>query len=83
MLYEVITSGCNFPLRAMPSMVVIAFPLAAETGTSQDRITSYNVCYTKLLRVTLACLVFAERVAKLVGERGLLAFERLMRNNFV
>lgn len=28
--------------------------------------------------VTLACLVFAERVAKLVGERGLLAFERLM-----
>lgn len=28
--------------------------------------------------VTLTCLVFAERVAKLVGERGLLAFERLM-----
>ena len=28
--------------------------------------------------VTLACLVFAERVAKLVGERGLQAFERLM-----
>lgn len=28
--------------------------------------------------VTLACLVFAERVAKLVGARGLLAFERLM-----
>jgi MarC family membrane protein len=28
--------------------------------------------------VTLACLVFADRVAKLVGERGLLAFERLM-----
>jgi MarC family membrane protein len=28
--------------------------------------------------VTLACLVFAERLAKLVGERGLLAFERLM-----
>jgi small neutral amino acid transporter SnatA (MarC family) len=28
--------------------------------------------------VTLAVLVFAERVSKLVGERGLLAFERLM-----
>jgi MarC family membrane protein len=28
--------------------------------------------------VTLACLVFADRVAKLVGKRGLLAFERLM-----
>ena len=61
MLYEVIT---NFPGRVMMlalALVVflVAIGNAADTKTSkasksakkQSRITSYNVCYTKLLRI--------------------------------
>ena len=39
MLYEVITEW-TFPWRREPS----------GSGERDDRITSYNVCYTKLLR---------------------------------
>ena len=30
------------------------------------------------MAITLALLLFADRISKLVGQRGLLAFERLM-----
>jgi small neutral amino acid transporter SnatA (MarC family) len=33
---------------------------------------------TIAMLITLSLLLFAERLSKLVGERGLLAFERLM-----
>lgn len=61
----------------------IAGPAAIATVTllvsrAPERLPEWIGAVTVAMMVTLGCLVFAERVAKLVGERGLLAFERLM-----
>ena len=54
MLYEVITLTMNKVLLQNRQQVVHQ-PVNNQTGREiqeQDRITSYNVCYTKLLRLT-------------------------------
>jgi len=61
----------------------IAGPAAIATvvlfvSRAPERLPEWIGAVFVAMLVTLACLVFAERVAKLVGERGLLAFERLM-----
>jgi len=61
----------------------IAGPAAIATvvllvSRAPERLPEWIGAVSVAMLVTLACLVFAERVAKLVGERGLLAFERLM-----
>jgi len=61
----------------------IAGPAAIATvvllvSRAPERLPEWLGAVSVAMLVTLACLVFAERVAKLVGERGLLAFERLM-----
>jgi small neutral amino acid transporter SnatA (MarC family) len=43
-----------------------------------QRLPEWVAAVTVVMLVTLAALLIAERVSKLVGERGLLAFERLM-----
>jgi small neutral amino acid transporter SnatA (MarC family) len=43
-----------------------------------ERAIEWIVALTVAMLVTLALLLFSERISKLVGERGLLAFERLM-----
>lgn len=61
----------------------IAGPAAIATvvlfvSRAPERLPEWIGAVSVAMLVTLACLVFAERVAKLVGDRGLLAFERLM-----
>jgi MarC family membrane protein len=61
----------------------IAGPAAIATvvlfvSRAPQRLPEWIAAVTVAMLVTLAFLVFAERVSKLVGERGLLAFERLM-----
>ena len=65
---------------AIPS---IAGPTALATvilmvSRAPDRMFESIVALTVAMLVTLALLLFSERISKLVGERGLLAFERLM-----
>jgi MarC family membrane protein len=65
---------------AIPS---IAGPTALATvilmvSRAPDRMFESIVALTVAMLVTLALLLFSERIGKLVGERGLLAFERLM-----
>ncbi|MBI2294673.1 MAG: MarC family protein [Betaproteobacteria bacterium] len=65
---------------AIPS---IAGPTAIATvmllvSRAPQRVLEWTAAVTVAMLVTLAFLIFAERVAKMVGERGLLAFERLM-----
>lgn len=65
---------------AIPS---IAGPTAIATvillvSRAPQRILEWIAAATIAMLVTLALLLFAERISKLVGERGLLAFERLM-----
>lgn len=65
---------------AIPS---IAGPTAIATvmllvSRAPQRVLEWTAAVTVAMLVTLALLIFAERVAKIVGERGLLAFERLM-----
>jgi MarC family membrane protein len=65
---------------AIPS---IAGPTAIATvmllvSRAPQRVLEWTAAVTVAMLVTLALLIFAERVAKMVGERGLLAFERLM-----
>ncbi len=65
---------------AIPS---IAGPTAIATvvllvSRAPQRLFEWIAAVTVAMLVTLALLLFAERIAKLVGERGLLAFERLM-----
>ena len=61
MLYEVITPWC-------PPMSSPARPVRKPMST---RITSYNVCYTKLLRKTITTSVYGDEIkntfTKLVG----------------
>lgn len=65
---------------AIPS---IAGPTAIATvvllvSRSPQRLPEWFAAVTVAMLITLAVLVFAERLSKLVGERGLMAFERLM-----
>jgi MarC family membrane protein len=65
---------------AIPS---IAGPTAIATvvllvSRAPERMVEWTGAISIAMVVTLALLVFAEQVAKMVGERGLLAFERLM-----
>lgn len=65
---------------AIPS---IAGPTALATvilmvSRAPERMIESIVALTVAMLVTLALLLFSERISKLVGERGLLAFERLM-----
>ena len=63
------------PFIAGPSAIATVILLAS--GAPQ-RLPEWIVALTAAIAVTLALLLFAERISKLVGERGLLAFERLM-----
>ena len=61
----------------------IAGPAAIATvilmvSRAPDRLLEWCAALTVAMLVTLAFLLGVERVAKLAGERGLLAFERLM-----
>lgn len=65
---------------AIPS---IAGPTAMATvvlmaSRSPDRVADWIVALTAAMAVTLALLVFADRISRWIGERGLLALERLM-----
>lgn len=65
---------------AVPS---IAGPTAIATvillvSRAPERLLEWSAAITVVMAATAALLVVAERVAKAVGERGLLAFERLM-----
>lgn len=65
---------------AIPS---IAGPAAIATvillvSRAPQRIGEWIVALTLAMLVVLVVLLFAERIARLVGERGLIAFERLM-----
>ncbi len=63
------------PAIAGPSAIAIVVLLVSR---APERILEWTAAVTIAMVVTLALLVFAERISKLVGERGLLAFERLM-----
>lgn len=65
---------------AIPS---IAGPAAIATvillvSRAPQRIGEWIIALTLAMLVVLVILLFAERIARLVGERGLIAFERLM-----
>jgi MarC family membrane protein len=65
---------------AIPS---IAGPTALATivlmvSRAPERMVEWVVALAVAMAITLAVLVFAERISKWVGERGLLAVERLM-----
>jgi len=65
---------------AIPS---IAGPAAIATmillvSRAPERIGEWILALTLVMAVALVVLLFAERLARLVGERGLIAFERLM-----
>lgn len=63
------------PSIAKPTAIATVIVLAS--GAPQ-RLPEWSVALTAAFAVTLALLLFAEKISKLVGERGLLAFERLM-----
>ena len=65
---------------AIPS---IAGPTAMATvivlvSRAPQRMPEWIMALTVAIAVTLALLLFAEKISRLVGERVLLAFERLM-----
>ena len=51
MLYEVITGSTTMWIASQPFGGVVSYP--SDNGAADHRITSYNVCYTKLLRAAL------------------------------
>lgn len=63
------------PAIAGPAAIATVVLLASR---APERLPEWIGAVFVAILVTLACLVFAERVAKLVGARGLAAFERLM-----
>jgi MarC family membrane protein len=80
-LFGDVISGEPFivPL-AIPS---IAGPTAIATvmlmvSRAPHRMLEWMAAATIAMAITLAVLVFAERLSKWIGDRGLLAFERLM-----
>jgi len=65
---------------AIPS---IAGPTAMATvvllvSRAPERMMEWVIALVVAMAITLALLLFAERISKLVGERGILALERLM-----
>ena len=65
---------------AIPS---IAGPTAMATvvllvSRAPERMMEWVIALVVAMGITLALLLFAERISKLVGERGILALERLM-----
>jgi MarC family membrane protein len=61
----------------------IAGPAAIATvvllvSRAPQRLPEWFAAVTVAMLITLAVLVFAERLSKLAGDRGLMAFERLM-----
>lgn len=75
-------------LQGEPFMVPLAIPsIAGPTAIATvvllvsrapQRLLEWTAAVTVAMLVSVALLLFAERIARLVGERGLLAFERLM-----
>ena len=53
------------------------------TGLKRPRITSYNVCYTKLLRLNLIYKIPVLVIMSWRGHLGKDAPEHIIRNNFV
>ena len=51
MLYEVITNNSPFNFRKVDESLWVCFQRCACWTQKENRITSYNVCYTKLLRL--------------------------------
>jgi MarC family membrane protein len=65
---------------AIPS---IAGPTAMATvvllvSRAPERMMEWVIALVVAMTITLALLLFAERISKLIGERGILALERLM-----
>jgi len=65
---------------AIPS---IAGPTAMATvvllvSRAPERMMEWVIALVVAMAITLALLLFAERISKLIGERGILALERLM-----
>lgn len=75
-------------VNGVPFIVPLAIPAIAGPAAiatvvllvsrAPQRLPEWIAAVTVAMLVTLAFLVLAERVSKLVGERALLAFERLM-----
>lgn len=63
------------PAIAGPAAIATVMLFASR---APQRLPEWLAAVTVVMLVTLAALLIAERVSKLVGERGLLAFERLM-----
>jgi len=71
-----------------PFIVPLAIPAVAGPTTiatvmllvsrAPQRWLEWTAALTLAMAITLAVLIFAERISKLAGERALLAFERLM-----
>ena len=63
------------PSIAGPAAIATVMLLASR---APQRILEWCAAVAVAILATLALLLFAERIAKLAGERGLLAFERLV-----
>ncbi len=63
------------PAIAGPTAIATVMLMASR---APQQLLELIAAVTVAMLVTLALLLFAERIAKAVGERGLLAFERLM-----
>ena len=53
--YPIGLHGSDIPLHARVVALVDTFDALANRRVYKDRITSYNVCYTKLLRAVQLC----------------------------
>ena len=80
MLYEVITG--DFDLAEEIFLSLRGLRISRRVAVSFSRITSYNVCYTKLLRSRTTMVNPSEEAIKIgpLGIRFLLTGDR---NNFV
>ena len=75
-------------IQGEPFIVPLAIPAIAGPTTmatvillassAPQRLPEWIAALTAAMAITLALLLFADRISKLVGQRGLLAFERLM-----
>ena len=75
-------------LAGEPFIVPLAIPLIAGptamatvvlmVSRSPERIFDWVIALTAAVAVTMISLLFSERISKWIGERGLLALERLM-----
>jgi MarC family membrane protein len=75
------------PVEGEPFIVPLAIPSIAGPAAiasvmllvsrAPERLLEWSLALTVAMLVTIALLLFAERIARLVGARGLIAFERL------